>query len=62
MNNEQKKQNLAKRVNLAIKDHYKTKQETQKRKTCTVCGKGFLGQDGASSCSPKCRMKKSRES
>ena len=45
----------------AIADGYKTKQEKQKRKTCSECGKGFLGQDGASTCGPKCRMRKSRK-
>ncbi len=55
------RQELQERIELAIKDHYKTKQEKQKRKTCTECGKGFLGQDGASTCGPKCRMRKSRK-
>ena len=60
MNNEEKRQSLIKRVELAIKDHYKTKQETQKRKKCSECDKGFLGQDGASTCGPTCRKRKSR--
>lgn len=52
---------LVDRVELAVADNYKTKQEKQKRKTCTECSKGFLGQDGASTCGPKCRMRKSRK-
>lgn len=47
-------------IDLAVADGYKTKQETQKRKKCSVCKKGFLGQDGATSCSDKCRQRKSR--
>lgn len=71
MTNEQKKQELVDRVDLAvtksdndsfaIADNYKTKQETQKRKKCSECGKGFLGQDGAMTCGSACRMKRSRK-
>jgi hypothetical protein len=60
-NREAVKKELSARVELAIADGYKTKQEKQKRKTCSECGKGFLGQDGASTCGPKCRMRKSRK-
>lgn len=58
---EEIRQELENRVTLAIADGYKTKQEKQKRKKCSECGKGFLGQDGASTCGPKCRMRKSRK-
>lgn len=48
------------RVEAAISDHYKTKQEKQQRRKCSVCGKGYLGQEGASTCGPTCRKRKSR--
>lgn len=60
MSKEDIRAELITRVELAIVDGYKTKKETQKRKKCSECGKGFLGQDGASTCGPKCRMRKSR--
>lgn len=59
-NREAMRKELASRVEAAISDNYKTKQETQKRKKCTVCGKGYLGQVGASTCGPTCRKRKSR--
>lgn len=56
------KLNLADRlaVVLAKSDGYKTKNNTEKRKTCSVCTKGFVGRDDQATCSPACRMKKSR--
>lgn len=61
MTSEDRRQELFDRVELAIADQYKTKQEKQKRKKCSECGKGFLGQDGASTCGPTCRKRKSRK-
>lgn len=60
MTPEEFKQALAERINLAVADKYKTKTETQKRKKCTICGKGYLGQDNSSTCGSACRKRKSR--
>lgn len=37
-----------------------TKGEHQQRMKCTQCGKSYLGQKNSSSCSDKCRQRKSR--
>jgi hypothetical protein len=63
MTNEERRAALVARVDavdLAIADGYKTKQEKQKRKKCSECGKGYLGQEGSSTCGPTCRKRKSR--
>lgn len=62
MTNKEKKQELAARVELAVADGYKTKTETQERRKCSECDKGYLGQKNSSTCSEKCRKRKSRAS
>lgn len=57
---ESMRKELSARVEAAIADGYKTKKETQKRKKCSMCGKGYLGQDNSSTCGPTCRKRKSR--
>lgn len=47
-------------VEFAEADGYANKRNTEKQKTCTVCTKGFHGRADQSTCSPACRMKKSR--
>lgn len=63
MNANQRKEELGARVQLAIKGGAKditSKGNHQKQKTCSVCGEGFLGREGASSCGDKCRKSKQR--
>lgn len=60
MSNQQRKLELAARVDLAVADNYKTKKQTQKRMTCSQCGKKYLGQENSSTCGPACRTAKSR--
>jgi rubrerythrin len=60
VSNDEVRAELVARVELAVADGYKTKKETQKRKKCSVCSKGYLGQDNSSTCGPTCRKRKSR--
>lgn len=62
MNNQERKEALAARVEeLAYRtDNMKTKDNHQKKKKCSECGKGFLGQSDATTCGPTCRKRKSR--
>jgi hypothetical protein len=54
------KQELADRVEAAIADNYKTKRNTEKKKTCTMCDKSFIGRADQATCSDSCRKAKSR--
>lgn len=58
--NEQRKQELADRVDLAVSDGYKTKRNTEKKKTCTICDKSFVGRADQATCGDACRKRKSR--
>lgn len=60
MINEQRKQELADRVELAVKDNYKTKRNTEKKRSCAICDKSFVGRADQGTCSDKCRQRKSR--
>lgn len=57
MTNEEKAKLLVARVEaLALK----TKVSHQKQKTCSECGKSFLGIASSTTCGDKCRQRKSR--
>lgn len=61
--NEDKKQEIADRVSVSLAhrvDKMTTKDNHQKRKTCTMCKKGYLGAADSSTCGDACRKKKSR--
>lgn len=55
------KEQLALRISVALaKGDYKTKNNTEKIKTCSQCKKNFHGREDQDTCGPKCRMAKSR--
>lgn len=47
-------------VTLAKADGYKSKNNTEKMKTCSQCGDGFHGRADQDTCGSACRMAKSR--
>lgn len=55
-----RKEELMQRVEAALKDNYKTKDNTQKKIKCSNCGTTFHGRAGASTCGDKCRQQRSR--
>lgn len=64
MNNSERKQELANRVEECFArgrdDSLKTKDQKQNRRKCSECGKSYLGQANSSTCGDACRQRKSR--
>lgn len=69
MNSKERREELVKRVEAVSETEtfrsgkakdLKTKGEHQQRMKCSECGKSFLGQKNSSTCSDKCRQRKSR--
>lgn len=59
-NNRDRKDSLKSTVDEFAKGDYKTKNNTEKRKKCSQCGKGFIGRSDQSTCSGACRVAKHR--